>query len=70
MVFPRNALASGPGMACNSIAFTTTWRKVKVVKFLRFFPEKKSPLIHPGAPRLLDRLRTAIENEISGKEPL
>jgi hypothetical protein len=33
MVFTRNAVASGPGMAGNSIAFATTWRKVKVGKF-------------------------------------
>jgi hypothetical protein len=33
MVFTRNALTSGPGMAGNSIAFTPTWRKVKVGKF-------------------------------------
>jgi hypothetical protein len=32
MVFTRNALASGPGMAGISIAFTPTWRKVKVGK--------------------------------------
>jgi hypothetical protein len=34
MVFTRNALASEPGKAGNSIAFTPTWRKVKVGKRL------------------------------------
>jgi hypothetical protein len=29
MVFPRKALASGPGKAPNSNAPTPTWRKVK-----------------------------------------
>jgi len=32
MVFARDALASGPGKAWNVIAFTPTWRKVKVGK--------------------------------------
>jgi len=32
MVFACKALASGPGMAWNSIAFTPTWRKVRVGK--------------------------------------
>jgi hypothetical protein len=32
MIFPRNALASGPGTAWNSISLTPTWRKVKVGK--------------------------------------
>jgi hypothetical protein len=32
MIFARNALASGPGTAWNSIAFSPTWRKVKVGK--------------------------------------
>jgi hypothetical protein len=32
MVFKRNALASGLGMAWISIAFIPTWRKVKVGK--------------------------------------
>jgi hypothetical protein len=32
MIFPRNALTSGPGTAWNAIAFSPTWRKVKVGK--------------------------------------
>jgi hypothetical protein len=32
MIFPPSALASGPGMAWNSIAFMPTWPKVKVGK--------------------------------------
>ena len=32
MVFARNALASGPGNACNSIHLSPTCRKVKVGK--------------------------------------
>jgi hypothetical protein len=34
MIFPRHALASGPGTAWNSIAFTPSGRKVKVGKRL------------------------------------
>jgi hypothetical protein len=38
MVFTHNALASGPGMARNSITFTITWGKVKVGKDSRTCP--------------------------------
>jgi hypothetical protein len=36
MVFARNALASGPGNACNSIHLSPTWRKVKGGKLISF----------------------------------
>jgi hypothetical protein len=37
MVFARNALASGPGNAWNSIHLPPTWRKVKGQVFFSFF---------------------------------
>jgi len=48
MVFPRNALACGPGNAWDSIDVTPTWRKAKVVQIGERVKEYRENLRKPG----------------------
>jgi hypothetical protein len=57
MVFARDALASGPGKAWNVIAFTPTWRKVKVGKHKKI--DKKQGVSFPGKPGGWSRWKAA-----------